>query len=53
MPIDQMLVTITRPMEEAVNSVPGLRKVTLGHQPWRHPGEVDPDFDLLGSGVSV
>jgi CzcA family heavy metal efflux pump len=28
MPIDQMLVTITRPLEEAVNSVPGLEKVT-------------------------
>jgi CzcA family heavy metal efflux pump len=28
MPIDQMLVTITRPIEEAVNSVPGLLKVT-------------------------
>src|SRR5947208_8431036 len=28
MPIDQMLVTITRPLEEAVNSVPGLQKVT-------------------------
>src|SRR3977135_486876 len=27
MPIDQMLVTITRPLEEAVNSVPGLLKV--------------------------
>src|ERR1700723_2725141 len=27
MPIDQMLVTITRPLEEAVNSVPGLQKV--------------------------
>src|SRR5712672_2468740 len=27
MPIDQMLVTITRPMEEAVNSVPGLQSV--------------------------
>src|SRR5256884_2334952 len=27
MPIDQMLVIITRPLEEAVNSVPGLRKV--------------------------
>src|SRR5256885_999694 len=26
MPIDQMLVTITRPLEEAVNSVPGLQK---------------------------
>jgi CzcA family heavy metal efflux pump len=28
MPIDQMLVTITKPIEEAVNSVPGLQKVT-------------------------
>ncbi len=27
MPIDQMLVTITRPVEEAVNSVPGLQSV--------------------------
>src|SRR6058998_3782112 len=27
MPIDQMLVTITRPLEEAVNSVPGLQTV--------------------------
>jgi CzcA family heavy metal efflux pump len=27
MPIDQMLVTITRPLEEAVNSVSGLQKV--------------------------
>ncbi|HXN52057.1 MAG TPA: efflux RND transporter permease subunit [Candidatus Acidoferrum sp.] len=27
MPIDQMLVTITRPIEEAVNSVPGLQSV--------------------------
>src|SRR3974390_2188586 len=27
MPIDQMLVTITRPLQEAVNSVPGLQKV--------------------------
>src|SRR5712675_3771894 len=27
MPIDQMLVTITRPLEEAVNSVPGLQSV--------------------------
>lgn len=26
-PIDQMLVTITRPIEEAVNSVPGLQRV--------------------------
>ena len=27
MPIDQMMVTITRPLEEAVNSVPGLQNV--------------------------
>ena len=27
MPIDQMLVTITRPIEEAVNNVPGLQQV--------------------------
>ncbi len=27
MPIDQMLVTITRPLEEAVNSVPGLQNI--------------------------
>jgi len=27
MPIDQMMVTITRPLEEAVNSVPGLQTV--------------------------
>jgi multidrug efflux pump subunit AcrB len=27
MPIDQMMVTVTRPLEEAVNSVPGLQDV--------------------------
>src|SRR6202142_1418968 len=27
MPIDQMMVTITRPIEESVNSVPGLQQV--------------------------
>ena len=27
MPIDQMVVTVTRPIEEAVNSVPGLISV--------------------------
>jgi CzcA family heavy metal efflux pump len=27
MPIDQMMVTVTRPIEEAVNSVPGLQQV--------------------------
>src|ERR1700747_3509782 len=43
MPIDQMLVTITKPIEEAVNSVPGLQKV------WsitsRGSAEVDLFFD--------
>ena len=33
MPIDQMMVTVTRPIEEAVNSVPGLRRSPLHHQP--------------------
>src|SRR5262249_31477802 len=27
-PIDQMLVTVTRPLEEAVNTVPGLDRIT-------------------------
>src|SRR5215471_6895717 len=27
MPIDQMMVTVTRPIEESVNSVPGLQQV--------------------------
>src|ERR1700731_502513 len=43
MPIDQMLVTITRPIEEAVNSVPGLtgvRSITS-----RGSAEVDLFFD--------
>jgi CzcA family heavy metal efflux pump len=43
MPIDQMLVTITRPLEEAVNSVPGLqivRSITS-----RGSAEVDLFFD--------
>src|SRR5246500_1784893 len=43
MPIDQMLVIITRPIEEGVNSVPGLQKV------WsitsRGSAEVDLFFD--------
>jgi CzcA family heavy metal efflux pump len=43
MPIDQMLVTITRPMEEAVNSVPGLQKVTSVTS--RGSAEVDLYFD--------
>ena len=33
MPIDQMMVTVTRPIEEAVNSVPGLAHCALHHQP--------------------
>jgi CzcA family heavy metal efflux pump len=43
MPIDQMLVTITRPVEEAVNSVPGLQKVTSVTS--RGSAEVDLYFD--------
>src|SRR6201987_3148826 len=43
MPIDQMLVTITRPLEEAVNSVPGLLKVTSITS--RGSAEVDLFFD--------
>ena len=43
MPIDQMLVTITRPLEEAVNSVPGLQKVTSVTS--RGDAEVDLFFD--------
>ncbi len=33
MPIDQMMVTITRPIEEAVNSVPGSAAGALHYQP--------------------
>ncbi|MGH9523808.1 MAG: efflux RND transporter permease subunit [Terriglobales bacterium] len=43
MPIDQMMVTITRPIEEAVNSVPGLvseRSITS-----RGSAEIDLFFD--------
>src|SRR5882672_7770108 len=43
MPIDQMLVVITRPIEEAVNSVPGLLKVTSVTS--RGSAEVDLFFD--------
>lgn len=43
MPIDQMLVTITRPIEEAVNSVPGLTKVYSITS--RGSAEVDLFFD--------
>ena len=34
MPIDQMMVTITRPLEEAVNSSAGVTKRPIHHQPW-------------------
>jgi CzcA family heavy metal efflux pump len=43
MPIDQMLVTITRPLEEGVNSVPGLQKVQSITS--RGSAEVDLFFD--------
>jgi CzcA family heavy metal efflux pump len=43
MPIDQMLVTITRPIEEAVNSVSGLQKVYSITS--RGSAEVDLFFD--------
>src|SRR6266850_1107493 len=42
-PIDQMLVTITRPIEEAVNSVPGLQ--TVQSITSRGSAEVDLFFD--------
>jgi CzcA family heavy metal efflux pump len=43
MPIDQMLVMITKPIEEAVNSVPGLQKVYSITS--RGSAEVDLFFD--------
>ncbi len=43
MPIDQMLVTITRPVEEAVNSVLGLRQVRSTTS--RGSAEIDLYFD--------
>jgi CzcA family heavy metal efflux pump len=42
-PIDQMLVTITRPLEEAVNSVPGLQRVRSITS--RGSAEIDLFFD--------
>jgi multidrug efflux pump subunit AcrB len=42
-PIDQMLVTITRPIEEAVNVVPGLRRVVSTTS--RGSADVDLFFD--------
>ena len=43
MPIDQMMVTITRPIEEAVNSVPGLQQVRSITS--RGSAEIDLFFD--------
>jgi CzcA family heavy metal efflux pump len=43
MPIDQMMVTITRPIEEAVNSVPGLQDVKSITS--RGSAEIDLYFD--------
>ena len=43
MPIDQMMVTITRPVEEAVNSVPGLQNVRSITS--RGSAEIDLFFD--------
>src|SRR6267154_296893 len=43
MPIDQMLVTITRPIEESVNNVPGLQRVLSTTS--RGSAEIDLFFD--------
>ncbi len=43
MPIDQMMVTVTRPIEEAVNSVPGLEQVRSTTS--RGSAEIDLFFD--------
>ena len=43
MPTDQMMVTITRPVEEAVNSVPGLTEVRSNTS--RGSAEIDLFFD--------
>ena len=43
MPIDQMMVTITRPIEESVNSVPGLQNVRSITS--RGSAEIDLFFD--------
>jgi CzcA family heavy metal efflux pump len=43
MPIDQMLVTITRPIEESVNNVPGLQRVVSITS--RGSAEIDLFFD--------
>ena len=43
MPIEQMMVTITRPLEESVNSVPGLQQVRSITS--RGSAEIDLFFD--------
>ena len=43
MPIDQMMVMVTRPIEEAVNSVPGLTEVRSNTS--RGSAEIDLFFD--------
>jgi multidrug efflux pump subunit AcrB len=43
MPIDQMMVTVTRPIEEAVNNVPGLQQVRSNTS--RGSAEIDLFFD--------
>jgi CzcA family heavy metal efflux pump len=43
MPIDQMMVTVTRPLEESVNSVPGLQEVRSITS--RGSAEIDLFFD--------
>ena len=43
MPIDQMMVTITRPLEESLNSVPGLTEVRSNTS--RGEAEIDLFFD--------
>src|SRR5207237_9743015 len=43
MPIDQMMVSVTRPLEEAVNSIPGLQRVRSITS--RGSAEIDLFFD--------
>ncbi len=51
MPIDQMMVTITRPIEESVNSVPGLRQVRSVTS--RGSAEINLFFDWRGDMVQT
>ncbi len=51
MPIDQMMVTITRPIEESVNSVPGLQQVRSITS--RGSAEVDLFFNWQGDMVTT